>query len=218
MAQQAPSGESTTTVPLSKEAQIEQERMQVVETLLNQLFDREDATIRVIFNCLYDVGVINLLQQRFPSLPAKGLVRSAAQFPKPFVKPMAMKWFKKNCPPLIVKWMYGQVKYRTAPKERKKVPEPAPTTTTVSVNAEVVQPNIQAKLDAYNREILKLHSQVRTLTVLLVSVTCTLGGGFAWSLWKDQAEQVQPVHSVRAIVLDAVHPPSLQAVEPTNSN
>lgn len=217
MAKQASSGEPTpSTDPPSKNAVIEQERMRIVQTLLEQLFDREDATVKLIFNCLYDIGIINLIHHKIPLSPARGLLKGVAQVPKPIVKTIAMRWIRKNCPPLIVKWLLSQVKARTTPLQTGN-------TATATVNpvaegvVEPIQPNIQARLDAYNREILKLTSQVKMLTVLLVGVTCTLGGGFAWAVWKDQTELLQPVHRIRAIDLEPLQPALLQALKPLDA-
>lgn len=236
--------------------------MQVVQTLLEQLFDREDATVRLIFNCLYDVGIINLISHRISLPPAQNFLRGAAQIPKPIFKAIAMRWIRKNCPPLIVKWLYSQVKARTAPTKKAKatakkaakktakaategvveamqpnaiqadaaqpkIPESdtiqldADQTETSQFNAiqpDVIEPNVQAKLEAYNREVLKLTAQVKMLTVLLIGVTFTLGGGFAWVLWRDQAETIQSTQTVKAIDLEPLHPVLLQAIKPSRSN
>ncbi len=49
---------------LSTEAQLEEKLMQDVLILLTSMFQREESTIKLILNCLYDIGANNLINQK----------------------------------------------------------------------------------------------------------------------------------------------------------
>ncbi len=42
-----------------------QERMRDVFLLLQQLVEREEITLRLIIDCLYDVGTVNIVNKKF---------------------------------------------------------------------------------------------------------------------------------------------------------
>lgn len=63
--------------------QFEQERMLDVLFLLDLMFVREEATVKQIVDCLYDIGSINLINQRVPSRHLKLCARWIARFSKP---------------------------------------------------------------------------------------------------------------------------------------
>ena len=52
-----------------RERQIEDDRMRDVELLLESLFLREEVTLRLVLDCLYDVGAMNLVNRRVQSRP-----------------------------------------------------------------------------------------------------------------------------------------------------
>ena len=95
-----------------EQRQIEADRLRDVFILLTSLIEREQATIRLIIDCLYDIGYVNLIDQkvRLRSLNwgAKLIVKTS----KPVIRLMAWRWFRQNCPQLITKWLYTQVKFQ----------------------------------------------------------------------------------------------------------
>ena len=90
---------------------IEAQRMQDVLTLLNSLTGREEATIKLIIDCLYDVGYVNAIDKKISLKPLNSVAKLVARKSKPVVRIVAWRWFKKNCPTLIVRWLYGKVKF-----------------------------------------------------------------------------------------------------------
>ncbi|MEO0520263.1 MAG: hypothetical protein AAF171_23520, partial [Cyanobacteria bacterium P01_A01_bin.116] len=60
---------SSQAATVYRDQQIEDERMRDVEMLLESLFLREEATLRLVLDCLYDVGAINLVNQKVRSRP-----------------------------------------------------------------------------------------------------------------------------------------------------
>ncbi len=95
----------------SEESIIAQKRMDDVLLMLEHLIEREEATVKVILDCLYDVGSVNLINKKFSRRPVRGLMKHIARLSKPAFKVFALYWFKKNCPQLITNWLYRKVKF-----------------------------------------------------------------------------------------------------------
>lgn len=91
------------------ERQKEDERMRDVEMLLESLFLREEVTMRLIVDCLYDVGSVNLVNQRVQSRPLNRFLKAIARRSKPVFRIFMMRWTKKNCPKMIANWLHSQV-------------------------------------------------------------------------------------------------------------
>lgn len=94
-----------------RERQIEDERMRDVELLLESLFLREEVTLRLVLDCLYDVGSVNLVNRRVRSRPLNYLMKQIARLSKPAFRPFMMRWSRKNCPHLIADWLHSQVRF-----------------------------------------------------------------------------------------------------------
>ena len=91
--------------------QLETERIQEVLILLTSLVGREEATIKLIIDCLYDIGSVNLIDQKVRFRPVNSVARFIAKKSKPVAKVFAWRWFCKNCPQLIAQWLYRKVKF-----------------------------------------------------------------------------------------------------------
>jgi hypothetical protein len=111
------SPKKTVTVPkrlpkLAEEERIEQERMRDVLVLLEHLVEREETTVKLIIDRLYDVGAVNLINKKFPTQPRKRRVmKSLAKMLKPAVKIYALRWVKRNCPRLVTNWLQRKVRF-----------------------------------------------------------------------------------------------------------
>ena len=95
-----------------QEEKMKQEKMHDVCLLLQNLAEREEATVKQILDCLYDVGAVNLVNKRFRFRPLNRLLKSIAGMPKPVFRVFAYWWFKKNCPRLITDWLFSQVSFK----------------------------------------------------------------------------------------------------------
>ena len=100
---------------MMQERQMEEARMRDVEMLLESLFLREEVTMRLIADCLYDVGSVNLLNQRIHSKPLNRFMKVIARRSKPIFRFFMMRWSKENCPRMIADWLHSQVRF--APSE-----------------------------------------------------------------------------------------------------
>ena len=97
---------------ISAEEKKKQERMRDVVLLLEQLVEREDITLKLIIDCLYDVGSINLVNQKVRNRTLNRLLKAIAKMPKPILRLVALRWLKKNLPNLLANWLEGKVSFK----------------------------------------------------------------------------------------------------------
>jgi hypothetical protein len=95
-----------------KEELIKEERMRDVLLLLQNLTEREEATIKLILDCLYDVGAVNLINNKVTFQPLNKFLKSIANKPKGIFRFLGFIWFKRNCPLLITNWLFSQVSFK----------------------------------------------------------------------------------------------------------
>lgn len=96
---------------VTEEERIKQQRMNDVLLLLEQLVEREEATVKRILDCLYDVGSINLINKKFKNRPLNRFLKWIAKFTRPTFRVVALYWFKRNCPLLITNWLGTKVRF-----------------------------------------------------------------------------------------------------------
>lgn len=97
---------------ISEEEQKKKERMRDIFLLLQQLVEREEVTLRLIIDCLYDVGSINLVNKKFHNRPLNSLMKAIATMSKPVVRIIALRWVKKKLPTLLTNWLEKKVSFR----------------------------------------------------------------------------------------------------------
>ncbi|MGK7872756.1 MAG: hypothetical protein AB4426_05420 [Xenococcaceae cyanobacterium] len=142
---------------LLEKERIEEERIHDVLLLLEHLAQREEVTVKLILDCLYDVGSVNLIDNKlnkFRFRPLNRMMKSIASLSKPAFRVFAMYWFQKNCPQLITNWLHEQVSF-------KDLEEPAPEVVKIEQDS-------LSEIENPSREIKSLRSQVRLLTGILV--------------------------------------------------
>jgi hypothetical protein len=197
--------EPANSIQLSQKARFEQARMTDVTFLLEAMFIKEEATVEQILDCLYDIGSINLIDQRVQRRSLNRIAKWIAQHSKPIFRIIALRWFKRNCPNLITDWLYTQVKF-----EPQKVAEVVETTEAHPNNETEVTKLVEAtertaialaptaELELYRRKVHLLHSRIKLLTMLLVGVTLTLGTSLIWAIERyPQSTQATPaLHKV----------------------
>lgn len=194
MANSPRSGEMVKSRQMMAEAQIEAERMQDIRLLLNHLFSREEVTIKFILDCLYDVGSVNLINQRFRAAPLNRLMKAIAVMSKPAFRIFALRWFKKNCPRLVTNWLQTKVRFKTPATQPEvtaaKVIEAQSSTVPELENQQqqALEHDRQATdrqmaLDydrrmaaERDRQIQQLRYQVRWLTGILIGIILLWGG------------------------------------------
>lgn len=152
-----------------QEKKMQEERMREVFLLLEHLVSHEEITIKLIIECLYDVGTVNLINKKFqPPLLNRPLKRVAG-VSKPLAKVVGFRWFKRNCPELITNWLYSKVSF----------PEPVSPPVTVSPEP-VAAPAALVESENLNREIRRLRGQVRLLSGISIGAIAALSGVLVW--------------------------------------
>lgn len=98
-----------------REKQLADEHMKDVELLLENMFQREEATLQLVLDRLYDIGSNNLINCRVKPRRLNRLMKWIARLTKPAFHYLAVRWSKKNCPKLIADWLYSQVQFPKPP-------------------------------------------------------------------------------------------------------
>ncbi|NES87672.1 MAG: hypothetical protein F6K10_43670 [Moorea sp. SIO2B7] len=93
------------------EERMEEQRIHDVLLLLEDLARREETTVKLILDCLYDVGSKNLINKKFRVRPLNKMMKSIATTSKPVFRFLAFRWFKKNCPEIIANWLHSKVSF-----------------------------------------------------------------------------------------------------------
>ncbi|MEH2069043.1 MAG: hypothetical protein V7K47_12920 [Nostoc sp.] len=152
------------------EKHVEAERMHDVLLLLQNLINSEEATVKLILDCLYDVGSVNLINQKLPVRPVNRLMKLIARMSKPVFRILAFNWFKKNCPQLIANWLHSQVTFGSRPAKSQEL----------AIEVASVQPYSALQTQSLNQEIKNLRSRVRWLTGISITAIAVLGVTVTW--------------------------------------
>jgi hypothetical protein len=107
--------ESIKVKQITPEELKKQERMRDVMLLLQQLLEREEVAFKLIIDCLFDVGLINLANKKIPNRSLNRLVKSISCNLKPAFRIIAMIWLRKNLPTLLTAWLEAKVSFKPIP-------------------------------------------------------------------------------------------------------
>ncbi|MEB3336948.1 MAG: hypothetical protein VKJ46_05755 [Leptolyngbyaceae bacterium] len=110
---------------LAEQKQIEAARMQNVLLLLQDLFKREEATVKRVLGLLYDVGSLHVINEKVPIRYLNKPLRVLAKLSKPVFGFVAIRWFQANCPKLIADWLYTVATFQ--PPENQQQPSTVAT-------------------------------------------------------------------------------------------
>ncbi|WP_228020462.1 hypothetical protein [Sphaerospermopsis sp. LEGE 08334] len=188
MSKQLPPSNDLTKLPT--EAEREEQLMQDVLLLLENLVYREEATVKLILNCLYDAGSTNLINQKFQSQNIKRTLKWISKMSKPAFRMIAWQWFKKNFPKLITDWLRSQIEF-------KKIETPK-----VEIVVEDQGTNLNSRDQAQDQmyEVKQLRSQVKLLTGILLVVVTVLTGSFVWAGYLLERSHLQVVEELQTQV------------------
>ncbi|MBE9223125.1 hypothetical protein IQ215_10505 [Cyanobacterium stanieri LEGE 03274] len=92
-----------------QEKRFQEQRMKDLLLLIENLALKEEATIKLIIECLYDVGMINLINKKIKHPSANKIVKRFISLPKPIAKVVAWRWLKKNLPIKLTNWLGRKV-------------------------------------------------------------------------------------------------------------
>ena len=109
------SEESLKAEPVSAEELKKQERMRDVTLLLQQMVEREEVTLKLIIDCLIDVGSINYANHKLHNPPLNKIMKMLVGYVKPVARIAALFWLKRNLPNLLTAWLEGKVSFEPVP-------------------------------------------------------------------------------------------------------
>ncbi|MCS6814470.1 MAG: hypothetical protein NZ772_13010 [Cyanobacteria bacterium] len=173
-----------------KEQQIEQERLQDVLLVLDQLFRREKVTATLVIDCLYDIGYVNLINQKIRPRYLQPLTKSLARMSKPLCRQVALMWVVENSPRLITNWLHSLVVF--SDPDDKKSSEAGDIATDSSTEAQ------RADTAA---EIERLRTQARLSTgVAIAAIVALIGTVFYTTVHLQAMPQIHPLDATAATV------------------
>lgn len=144
---------------------------------LEHLFEREEATAKIVLAALYDMGVENIYYRQLRSRILRGAFRPVTKVSKPVFLFFGLRWFKANCPFLIADWLRSLVEF-----EKQKQAQTAEVTQ-ASPSPLDGDEQLQKKLvvvERKNQEVERLSGQVQLLTSTLLITVAVMGGMLAW--------------------------------------
>lgn len=156
------------------ELQAELERMQDVLLLLDNLSQREEATVKAILDCLYEVGSVRLINQKVTVKVLRGPLKGIARFTKPVFRLFAWRWFQKNCPRLITNWLFDQVSFTDSQWLAGHQDQ------SVLIDAAPVQEVLPPLVEKQAAEILALRGRVGRLTLVVLLLALVVGWNFLY--------------------------------------
>lgn len=186
----AASPDKTTKLqPLIAEQLLDEQRLHDVLLLLESLVDREELTIKPILDYLYDIASHNLINKKCNSLFVNKTLKIIAKMPKSAFKIVAWRWFKKNCPQLIVNWLHEQVTFNNEAK----------ITSEVVVDSQTEKSKqLALSTTSQSQEVKYLRSQVRVLIGVLVTAITAFSASFFWinyELRQSYSEAIQKLEN-----------------------
>jgi hypothetical protein len=180
------------------ENQKEKELMHDVLLLLQNLISREETTVKLIMDSLYDAGSVNLINHKFPARTLNRILKLISRTSKPVFRIFAWRWFKNNGPQLITNWMHSKIAFKTTQ-----------TAFNISAKKQVVLANPDPNLNPLIKpqyqlqEVKHLRSQVTLLTGILAGVVTVFGASFIWlgySLERSHMERIVELqHQVKTL-------------------
>jgi hypothetical protein len=144
---------------------LDEERMKNILLLLEHLFEREDVTVKLVLEYLYDVGSVRLIDKNIHIGCLNQSLKSVARMSKPMFKIVGLYWFQRNCPKLITDWLYSLVIFEE----------------------EIPIDNSQLELQRKEQEIKRLRTRERLLAAVSIGAIAAVG----WLGYQLQIERSQ---------------------------
>jgi len=172
-------GQTQRLSPNPEEYQQELRLMQDTHLLLENLTEREKATVKAILDSLYDVGSVRLINKKVSVEALRGPLKGIASLSKPVFRIFAWRWFRRNCPELITKWLYQQVRFgdrsllleavedEVEPIEVLPSPELPPAIAEKKSDSATIAPIIEQQA----KEILALRGRITMLSTVVLVLT-----------------------------------------------
>ena len=111
---------SLKTKSVAAEEKKKQERMRDVTLLLQQLVEREETSLKLIIDCLIDVGSINYANHKLDNRSLNKIMKVLVGYIKPVARMVALRWLKKNLPDLLTAWLEGKISFESTPMKTEE--------------------------------------------------------------------------------------------------
>ncbi|WP_413173627.1 hypothetical protein [Anabaena azotica] len=178
---------SSDLTKLLNEKEREEKLMQDVLLLLVNLIYREETTVKLIINCLYDAGSTNLINQKLRFGTLNTTLKLITKMSKPAFRMIAWYWFKNNCPKLIADWLRSKIEFKRLENSQVEI----------LVENQDTELNSLSPVQYQIYEIKQLRSQVKLLTGILVGVVTLLSGSFLWAGFLLERSHLQVVEELQ---------------------
>lgn len=167
--------------PASRYEQADMEQMHDVFLLLESLVRREEITVKLILNSLYDIGSRALINQNIRRRPLKKVLRWTARWTKPLAMIIGLRWFKRNAPQLIADWLYLQASFEDLSVDDMLLAEAAASEEELPAQLDKVQQITESNPDLETAEgdmaeLNYLRRRVRLLTGLTIGALAMMMG------------------------------------------
>lgn len=137
--------ESLKVEKIAAEERKKEERMRDVTLLLQQIVEREETSLKLIIDCLIDVGSINYANAKLSNPPLNKMMKVLVGYIKPIARVIALGWLKKNLPDLLTAWLEGKVSFEAVTvNEDKAVTENVETVSDKKPSDDSVSKSIEA--------------------------------------------------------------------------
>ncbi|OAB57416.1 hypothetical protein AY600_01560 [Phormidium willei BDU 130791] len=156
---------------------VENKSMDEMLLTLEHLFEREEATAKIVLAALYDMGVENIYYRQLRSRILRGAFRPVTKVSKPVFLFFGLRWFKANCPFLIADWLRSLVEFE---KEKQSQKTEVATASPSSLQPDEPLQKNWVVVDRGNQEVERLSGQVQLLTSTLLITVAVMGGMLAW--------------------------------------
>ncbi|MBD0267877.1 MAG: hypothetical protein ICV77_06230 [Cyanobacteria bacterium Co-bin8] len=157
----------------AEEEDLELERLKDVKRILDNLFQREETTVKMVLDCLYDIASVRLINRKISAQSLRGPLKAVARMSKPAFRFFALRRLQKKAPQLIADWLYSQA----ARQPRHTIPpeEDPALIDVVPKPAELPPAKLPPLVEIQAAQINSLRDRVGWLSTLLVAVILVTG-------------------------------------------
>lgn len=152
-------------LPSAEQSRLERERVDDVELILDNLFRREQATLEMVVDYLYDISSVRFIDRKVARRFFRGPFKAIARLSKPAFRLYAVRRVQKVAPHLIANWLYSQA------IQQASGPVPDDNTPTlidvVPLPAELPPAKLPPLVELQAAEINSLRSRVGWLSALV---------------------------------------------------
>jgi hypothetical protein len=166
-----PNQASNSAIVIALKKQREDERVRDILLAVEQLFQREEKAVDFVLSCLYDIGSMNLINNKVPISILKPALRSIARFSRPAFRFIAVRWFHQNCPQLITKWLHSLVVFETSESE---------AVSAIDIQALTHETDLAFAVQQKQHEVMQLQQQLRQTIIFAVMIVAVFGSATLW--------------------------------------